>query len=454
MRQHGRETIYSPETYIDENNLLSVLTDALNVHLRNQGRTSALYDIYKGKQLIYERKKKHRPDINHQIVENHALEIVDFKVGYVFGEPIQYVSRGDREDTADEINTLNEYMDFEDKFTKDIEMAEWSAVSGTSYRMVLPDEMAGKIPDHSPFEIDILDPRHTFIVYNNGFGKKPLMGVMSYINKKNKQGYAVYTSSHRYDVEDGVIIKSEPHPINDIPIIEYPANNSKLGSFEVVEDLLHAMNLLASDRMNALDQFVQSFIAFINCDLDSDKFEALKEAGAIAVKGTQGLPASVNILAEQLDQSGTQISKEDMYKMMLIICGMPDRNSSKTTGGDTGKAVELRDGWSAAEVRAKETEAMFKRSERRFLKIVLRIMRGTVGTNLQLQDIDIKFTRNKTDNILVKTQALTNMIEAGIHPAIAIETCGIFSDANQVYLDSKEILERKATRKHAGYLRC
>ena len=43
--------------------------------------------------------------------------------------------------------------------------------------MILPDPMAGIDPDDSPFEIDILDPRYTFVVYHSGFGNKPLMGV-------------------------------------------------------------------------------------------------------------------------------------------------------------------------------------------------------------------------------------------------------------------------------------
>ena len=53
----------------------------------------------------------------------------------------------------------------------------------------------------------------------------------------------------------------------------------------------------------------------------------------------------------------------------------------------------------------------------------------------------MKFTRNKTDNLLTKTQGLMNMLQAGIHPRIAILHCGLFSDPEQVYQDSKPYLE-------------
>ena len=44
--------------------------------------------------------------------------------------------------------------------------------------------------------------------------------------------------------------------------------------------------------------------------------------------------------------------------------------------------------------------------------------------------------------MLVKTQGLTNMLNAGIHPRIAIKTCGLFCDPQQVWADSAEYLEK------------
>jgi hypothetical protein len=181
---------------------------------------------------------------------------------------------------------------------------------------------------------------------------------------------------------------------------------------------------------------------FVNCDIDEAEFRALKELGAIKIKGEPGNPADVSLVTSELDQSQAQLTKEDLYQMVLIICGMPDRNGVGRSTGDTGQAVMLRDGWSAAEARAKDSEMIFKRSEKQFLKIVLHIIRETRGLDIQINDIDIKFTRNKTDNLLVKTQGLQNMLEAGIHPLIAITHSGLFSDPEQTFLDSSEYLEK------------
>ena len=60
-----------------------------------------------------------------------------------------------------------------------------------------------------------------------------------------------------------------------------------------------------------------------------------------------------------------------------------------------------------------------------------------------MSDIDVKFIPNKTDNLLTKTQAMQTMLEAGIHPQIAITKSGLFGDPEQVYLDSLPYLRNK-----------
>jgi SPP1 family phage portal protein len=446
-RYFGRRVIYSSVNTITRDNVVEVLNKTLDTHRLNRQDINYLYEYYRGNQPILQRVKKHRPEINNKIVENHALEIVDFKKGYVFGEPIQYVRRGESEEISERITQLNEYMFAEDKAAKDKELAEWFFICGTAYRMILPDRLAGVDPDESPFEIDTLDPRSTYVVYNSGFGKKPLMAVKYIKNEEEERVYSIYTKDTYFEIVNDKIIKEDPHVLGDIPIIEYPANNARLGAFEVVLPLLDAINNITSCRMDGIEQFIQSFMKFINCDIDEEQFLALRELGALKIKSDRDLPADVDIVSKELNQSQVQVLKDDIYQTVLIICGMPDRKGGSRSTGDTGQAVLLRDGWSAAEARAKDTELMFKGPEKRFLRLALRILRDTANFNMRLSEIDIKFTRNKTDSLLVKTQGLQNQLEAGIHPQIAIAHCGLYSDPEQTYLDSLPYLEKWLTAK-------
>ncbi len=150
-----------------------------------------------------------------------------------------------------------------------------------------------------------------------------------------------------------------------------------------------------------------------------------------------GKPADVKLLTNQLLHSETKIVTDDIYNNVLTICGIP-RLNDKPSGGDTGQARLLGEGWTMADERAKQDELSFKKSERQFLKLILRICKykNMLGT-LKIGDIDIKFTRNKSDNLLVKTQGLQNMKDAQVPPEIAFTICGLFSDPNDVYAKAK-----------------
>ena len=90
---------------------------------------------------LKKRFKEIRPEINYKIVENHAKEIIDFEVGYVFGSPVNFTHRngqnGDEQNDDNNINTLNEMFHVENKASKDHRLGECIKTCGVGYRMVL-----------------------------------------------------------------------------------------------------------------------------------------------------------------------------------------------------------------------------------------------------------------------------------------------------------------------------
>lgn len=448
----GRNAIYTNLEEINSSNVIEAVKDSYQRHNLNSFDIQMLYEFYKGNQPILDRVKTIRPDINNIVVENIAYSVVSFFSGYIFGDPIQYVRRGavthgdvsgDRADsTSIAVGHLNEFMAAEDKATVDKEIGDWLLICGVAYRGVLPDKLAGQDEDDSPFEVAALDPRNTFLVRSNRFSKRPLMGVQIIPTGGGKKLFAAWTQDRYYEIQEGSITKNEPHYLGGIPIIEYTANNVRMGAFEHVIPLLNALNKVQSDRINGVEQFIQSFMKFINAEVDADGLEELKELGAILIRSEPQLPADVDIVSAELDQQQTQTLVDDLTNSILVLCGMPDRGGAPRGSGDTGQAVMLRDGWAEAETKAKSIEMAFKKSEKEFLKLALIISRDKRGMSLKLSDIDIKFTRNRTDNLLVKVQGLQGMLEAGIHPQIAISMCGLFSDSEQVYLDSMPFLEK------------
>lgn len=437
----GRRIIKTSVTEITEKNVVDVLTKALTTHEFNRSEIDYLWNYYRGKQPIINRVKENRPEICNKIVENRANEIVSFKVGYLCGEPIQYVSRNGNEQTVQAINTLNEMMFAEDKASQDQEIVEWQMICGTAFRLVLPDEPGDE--DEAPFEMYTLDPRDTFIVYSNEVGNKPIMAVKYSKDDNEIYHYSIYTENHYYLVEDGILKESKPHALDTIPIFEYPANNARLGSFEIVLPLLDAINNVESNRIDGIEQIIQAFIKFVNCDITAEDFEALKDLGAIKVKSVDGQAADVGVVNTDLNQDQSQTLKEDLYNAVLTICGMPNRNGGSSTS-DTGAAVLLRDGWSLAEARAKDSEHSFKKAEKQMLKLVLRICRDLGEMKLYLKDISLKFTRRNYEAIQSKSQVLIAMLqEPKIHPQLAFESSGMFVDSESAYTLSMKYYEEQ-----------
>ena len=410
-----------------------------------------------------------RPEINNKVLENHAFEIVEFKKAYVYGEPVQYVQKGEKDNQKvnPEISELNRYMESEDKASRDKELAEWQYICGTGYRWADIDKDEDE--DDSPFEIRTPDPRRTFVVYNSGIkGEQLFSGYYSYfsdnIQTENGQEFiskyriiTIYTENFVCEFKESfgnfellnmempindnskTLVTEYPLPIKGHRIIEYPLNQARIGLIELVMTGLNALNQIKSDDLDGIDQFVQSLLVFINQEIDVEEFKKLVAAGAVEVTSSDpNKPADVKLLTSQLLHSETKIVTDDLYNNILTICGVP-RLNDKPSGGDTGQARLLGEGWTMADERAKQDELSFKKSERQFLKLILKICKNKETLkNLKISDIDIKFTRNKSDNLLVKTQGLMNMMQSQVPPDVAFTICGLFSDPNEVYSKAKQ----------------
>lgn len=438
-RLFGRKALMSSYIEINESNIEKAFAEIRSDFEANSMQCETLWKYYRGDQNILYRTKTKRPEICNRAVVNCPLEIVNFKSGYSFGEPVQYVCRasGEDEGISQRVADLNEFMYGAGKFGLDKELGDWLFTCGTAYRMIMSGD------DIQPFRIDTLDPRNTGVAYSADFGRAPVMAIQ---RKRDENGDTVFwcwTADYVYKLSGGLLVSKEPHAMGFIPIFEYTTGNARLGAFEPAMGLIDALNIIENNRVDGVEQFVQFFMKCVNVKLDPEQYAELRDAGLMSFTSDPGNPGDVNPVTVELDQSQTQVLADDIYQQILIKCDMPDRNGANRTTGDTGQAVILRDGWSAAESYARSIEMFFKPVEQRFIGAALKLcaMRG-YDLGLKVSDIGIKFTRNMTDNLLTKTQGLQNELEAGIHPRICIANCGLFSDPEQVYLDSIEYLKK------------
>lgn len=433
--KYGRKIAYTDVETITQDNVVKVVGNCIGVFNWNKHIIKYLWDYYKGDQPIRYRVKKVRADVTNKIVENHAYELVQFKCGQSYGEPVQYISRKDEEAVNNAVDTLNDYMEDANKQEKDIKSGEWQSATGTSFKAVQ------KTPgEEVPFRIVAPSPMNTFVIYNRST-EEPLLAVQELKDADGKYYKLCYSSTHECKIINGTVSDWKLHGFGGIPIVEYPNNHERISDIELVIDLLDAINNMQSNRMDGVEQLIQAWYKFINCEVDEEQFEKMKMNCALVVKSiNKDNKADVDVITQELDQSQSQIAKDDLWDNALSILAIPSKQGN--TGGDTQGAVELRNGWDFSKTRAKLKDPLIVTAEKRLAKVVLNIIRiYKKDLNLSLRDFTVQINHSPQDNMYTKSQTLLQLLQCGVHPLVAIKTVGLWGDAEKTFLLSKPYLD-------------
>lgn len=418
----GRRKIYTSQEPILQN-IPNILNNAMYTHNLNRSECDYLINYTLGKQPILNRTKIVREEIKNNTVFNFAFSFIRTIIGYTFGQPIQYISR--KTDKQASIEQLNDYMDDENAHTADTEAAWYASICGIGYKCGLSDE------DDVPFNISSLDPRNTFVVLSTEMNEKPIL-TCSYVNELDINGnplytvYTVYTNDitlkYRTPVDGQIsadsLIKGsyKPNALKTNPIVAYYNNQFLIGDVEMALTVFDAINTIGSNSIDDVEQIVQSILVLIGVDTEnSEKVKELNSGSVLTLPGNQGVNQDAKFINAALDAAGVASLREWLEEAVRSIVGIPDRKTRGGGGGDTGDAVKLRDGWADLEIVARNKEMFWKKSEKKLLKAVLNILHiNQKCKDLTPLDIDIKFTRNKNDNLITKTQAMATMYNMGM----------------------------------------
>ena len=403
--EFGRKIAYTGVSQITTANVRKVVSDTIGTHNRNRVLINYLYRYYKGDQPILYREKVVRPEINNRVCENHALEVVRFKASQTYGEPIQYVCKKKKatEEANEQVDLFNDYLDEANAEARNIELGTYQSAVGTAYKAILKEDDWAKDSELPPFRIFIPYPGDCYIVYSRKTGKA-MLSVQILKDENEQQYYLCFSAKQYFEIQNGQITKTGINGFGGIPVVEYPNNHDRLSDIEIAITMFDTMNNMQSNRMDGVEQFVQALMKFKNCEIDESEFLKMIKLGAISVKDTgNGCQSDVDLMTAELNQTESQVAKDDIYSNMLIVEGMPD-------------------------------EPFIREAEKASARIILNIIRQTTkDISISTRDFDVKITRNPTDNMLVKAQALDYLFKNKIHPLIALITCGLFSDPQKVY---------------------
>lgn len=473
MKTFGRTTIYANYTEEQllngtpeqiESKVLDILSNSIDLHNINKSETIYLQNYLYGDQDIKEKVKLTRTEINNKGVENWAWCFQDWKKAFLLGKPIQYAPLDDI--ANEEISLINKYNTYEDKDQLDQDIYEDIFTVGRGYRYVNASPITDE--DEAPFELLNLDVRNTEVVYSSSISHEQLLAfvqtskkhIVQEVNPETGQPedvtkyyneYSVYTRNMRYLVDDKLInlriIDRQPI-IHKIHIItEYYFNRKRMSFLEICKDIFDDINYVENLDKDDIEAFVNSIMVFTNAEVDEKGMQGIKKFGAVSIKSTDQKKASVELLQSRLKSLDTQIYYLRKLNALHSILSVPQATQGgEVSNAETGKAVLTGQGFTSASVRVENEEKSFKKCDRNALKVVLKICRSLEASNiktLKVSNIEIKFSRDLSENLLVKTQALINLATAQIPPEIRNAVIGLFSDPTSVTQLQRQYIEEQ-----------
>lgn len=452
----GRTKIEIPTDELTVDTLKENLPYILKTFFTNSKEIEFLDEMYRGKQDIDNKTKEVRETINNKYVENHAFEVVEFIKGYLVGKPV-YLSQRVPDKYTDDVGLANTYMIEQDRAHKDSTLIEDIAKAGVGIYLCLPKtENVENIDKQAPFNIYLLNPMSSTVIYSSNVGNKKLGGlILTELPKNNINGrylITIYAKNKKFSIYTknlngkSTIIKEDEFALPFVPMVEYYFNESRLGLIEVIKDSLDLLNKVNSSEMDDIEQFINNIMVIYNQDINKKDVELLRNNKILKLKSNNPqIQADVKFLQQQLQHGDINTFFTRIYNMMMGIVAIPKSGDRATSGGDTGEARLLGEGWTLADQRAMTYQNSFAKSEKELLDIAFWICRKTPNCKIDElfpSDVDVKFSISRSDNMLVKTQTMLNMNTLQLPEEIITSQSEFFNDPLEVAKSWKQNKEK------------
>ena len=467
----GRIKITTDKTEITYENVVEVVQKSFSLHQKNAQKIRELIAFEEGEQPLI-REKKYRSDIDCQIVDNIANEIVEFKVGFGYGNPITFKKRNSVEGMIDEVQEFNDQYIMTDSDSANQELARFFEIGGICNTYIDINEEYEEGENY--YTRTVLNPLTSYVIYSSYYYDKREMAGVTF--RKDPDGilhFTVFTKDRRYEVknwqvENGGVKEDkwgheersgEENPLKIIPITEYYRSHDRMGCFERQIDEMNNLNLLISDFSNDVDQNTQTIWWTNDCEFET--VQVTKEDGTVeeVVKHPKsnewlqtyttrdGKIPKVEPLTVNYDYDG--ILKNIITQRALILqkCNVPQRNDN--SGGSTGIAMSDATGWSAAETAACKEEMVISKSIRKEIKVICAAIRESKCPadsplrKLKPSDLEPSIKRQKSYELSVKTTAIATLLGQGFSLEDTLDAVALFPDPAQVLERSKDGVEKK-----------
>lgn len=386
-----------------------VLKDLIDSHLRDEvPRLTELYNYYKGKHKILDRKLPDPTKPNNKLVNNFYGQIIDDIVGYFLGIPI-IIQHNTDDEIQEQLDIIFQENDKDDLL---MEIGKEMSIKGRSALLVYQDEESNTKLAHIPAEevIFIYDTsktdelRYAIRVYEleqvNSTGETEKI---RYAEVYDKYSITYYIEEEGEFILDDGRPNPVPHIFEDVPIVPFVNNKEEMGDFEKIITLVDDYDKIISDASNEQEAFRNAYLVLINMIADTELVERLKQEGILSLdEDGDAKFLTKNIQTDALENHLNRL-EENIYRFAQT----PNLSDEKFAHNLSGVAIKFK--LFSLENKCIIKERKMMKSIKKVLKLLAKPIKVITGKDLKLIDIGIKFTRNVPNNLLEVSQVVMNL---------------------------------------------
>ncbi|MDQ0091659.1 SPP1 family phage portal protein [Paenibacillus anaericanus] len=398
---------------------VDIIKGCITEHQKGNARLDLLEMYYLGQHAILSRNlggdDKGLP--NNKLVANHAKYITDVAVGYVTGNPVKYAGK-----KVDEIQRAYDRIDI---VSHDAELSKDLSMFGVGRELYFMTSDDPPIP-----KATVIDPRNIFLVVDDTVEYRSLFGV-HYYPKRNASNEIVswavnvYTETKitRYKIKDLASesyekVDDTPHYFKAVPVVEFWNNEEQQGDYEQQISLINAYNVLASDRINDKEQFVDSILKMTGVSLGDDEDEYSKTIKMLKKYKVLELPDGSDAawLVKSLNETEIEVLRDAIKSDIHEFSMVPNLTDENFASNASGVAMKYK--LFGLEQLAKTKERYFVQGLRERLKLFANIL-SVQAKVVDVSDVEITMTRSLPSND-VETATIISLIGSG--PVVSNET--------------------------------
>lgn len=425
------------------------------------------YDKYCLNHSILSKTRPHDDtEVNNIVIVPDLKAIIDWKTGYVFGNPIKY-AQNETSDT-DDIKYLNKYVRSACQRSIDKEVGTWAYATGVGYYFIEPKSEEFDIESEAPYEIYCREADTCAKVYSSFGGNKPLFDLLYTTYEEIKSdsrketvsvldiylGDYLYTYEKRVGVANFKLVKIQSRGGigKKLPLVEKRANTDGIGIVAMGESMQNAIDKLLSNGLDNVEDIVNEIFVYKNVNLGETPEEQKQNHTAMKKNGAVVLNSPSKEVEADLDTISPKMSLSEIRELFAVInatfhsaVGVPMEMSNTNSGGTTKQGSEVANGYDNAYNRALDDINTFIKADTELLDKIMWICKNTPENkldNLATSEIEIKYSLNLTDNMLTKSQSYGTFIQT-MPPSMALRMCRLSNDPEAEGKLIEEYMQKK-----------